>query len=79
VNLRNLIKNIVTMERYAYTGDGKYPAPKRSTATETYPAAQRQPEIGKHTKNRKRRGKTAIRGTEKIPRYTDCRGAGAVT
>jgi hypothetical protein len=63
------IRNIVRMERYAYTGDGKYPAPKRSTATETYAPAHRQPEIGKHTKNRKRWGKKPIRGTEKIPTY----------
>jgi hypothetical protein len=63
------IRNIVRMERYAYTGDGKYPAQEIERSW-TYPTAHRQPEIGKHNKIMKRRGKTAIRGTEKIPRYT---------
>jgi hypothetical protein len=78
MNLRHAIRNIIRMERPSYTGDVTYPPPGGKPGA-VYAPAQRQPEIGKHNKIRKRRGKTAIRGTEKIPRYTDCRGAGAVT
>jgi hypothetical protein len=62
------IRNIVRMERYAYTGDGKYPAQEIERSW-TYPEAQRQPAIGKHIKRMRRRGRKPIRGTEKIPLY----------
>jgi hypothetical protein len=61
------IRNIVRMERPSYNGDGAYPRPGGKPLNCIYAPAHRQPEIGKHIKNMRRRGKTAIRGTEKIP------------
>jgi hypothetical protein len=67
MNLRHAVRNIVRMERPSYNGDGAYPRPGGKPLNCIYATAQRQPAIGKHIKNMKRRGKTAIRGTEKIP------------